>query len=169
MARGGGRFLDLSEGEREMKRLGQVLKNFEDGKDLRKQMTREIRQTANPVRQEARAAIRSMPSKGGYRKGRPLRAAIAQKIQIASRPTGRFVGVKITAGQTGSVRGFTHAARKTNFGRWRHPVFGDSANWVSQNGEPGWFDNTMLRNRPTFRRAVRAVLEDYANRIARRI
>lgn len=167
MARRGSVSLDLSQPERELKELGANLRKIEGGKDLRKELVREIRDAAGPARNEARRAIKAMPSAGTRRGGRSLRSAIAQKVKIEARPTGRYVGARVSVGATESTRGFTQAPRRTNSKSWRHPVFGNRNKWVSQRGQPDWFDGTMQSNRPRFRNAVTGAIDDFSRKIAR--
>ncbi|MGI8313337.1 hypothetical protein [Saccharopolyspora hattusasensis] len=158
--------LDLSGPERELKRLGAALRKAEDGKELRRELVRNIRSAAGPARQEARQAIKSMPSRTPH-KGRSLRSAIAQKVRIEARPAGKSVGARIVVGTTESVRGFKDAPRRTNARKWRHPRFGNRQKWADQTGKPGWFDDTMKNNRRKFRRAVVKAMDETADKIAR--
>jgi len=160
-------FLDLSGPQRELRDLAAALRKQENGKDLRKELVSELRSAAGPVRNDARAEIKSMPSRGTRKGGRSLRSAIAQKITVQAKTTGAAVGVRIIAGQTPNVRGFTNAARNTNMGSWRHPIFGDRNRWVTQSGHKGWFYRAMRRAASPARAGVRDAMNKIAEQIAR--
>lgn len=47
---------------------------------------------------------------------------------------------------------------------WRHPVFGNRANWVSQRGGP-WFASTISKWAPEFRAAIVKAMDDTVSEI----
>lgn len=136
-------------------RASKALKAAGD-KNLRKELNRRLRLAAKPLIPKARAeATRTLPTRGGLAK---RVASSPMRVQVR---TGReTAGVRVVVGKR---RG--SAARTANEGTIKHPVF-DTGRWVSQEVEPGWFDDTMRRHapevRPDVEDAVRTVLGDIA-------
>jgi hypothetical protein len=159
--------LDLSEAERKLLELARVLRAEEDGKYIKRDIVKKLRQAATPARQAVRSAIRSAVSAG--HPGRSIRSAIAQKIQVVAKLSGKAVGVRIVAKETSSVRGFTNAPRRFNSAAgWEHETFGGEP-LEHQFGKPGWFDDTIADRKPEFRRAVEDVMKEAIRRLPRRI
>lgn len=159
--------LDLTGPERQLKEVARALRSEEDGKTLRKDLMRELRSAMTPARQKARAAIRSMPSHSKH-KGRGLRAAIASKIQVTARVSGKTAGARIVAKRI-SLREFPNAPRRTNSAAgWHHPNF-NSGTDSHQIGKPGWFDDSMDDARKDARRAVIAAMDATARRLSRKV
>lgn len=154
----------------DLRKLSKALRAEEDGKVLRRDLLREIRSAAMPVREEMRAGIRAMSSQGRAHAGPSLRAGIARRVVVETRMAGRSAGIRIKAKKTPTLRGFASAAKNTNSAKgWRHPVMADRNNWVAQRGAPGWFDKPTLRNRYRFNRACNRALNSTASRIARKV
>lgn len=156
--------------------LGRALRREEDGKELRKDLVRNFKEAVAPAVNEAKASIRSMPSKGHA--GLALRPAVAGSVAVQVKIGGRAVGVKVRARGT-KVRGFTNAPRLLNSAKgWRHPNIGaqdrkgrprrGQKEWVAQIGKPDWFDGPVRARRPEYRRAAIKAMDDMAERIARR-
>jgi hypothetical protein len=159
--------LTLSVDQKALTRVAQALREEADGKALRKDLTRELRQAVQPAVVELRASIRSAPSRN-VTPTVPLRAAIARGIVPQVRTTGKQTGVSVRVRQTTQVRGFTNAGRRFNRRSFRHPVFGNRSVWVTQVGKPYWFDEPMNRRRNEMRGAALDAIEDMAKRIATR-
>ncbi|MFJ8818210.1 hypothetical protein [Amycolatopsis thermoflava] len=140
----------------------------EDGKELRRQLMKNLRAAAGPARQAARQSIRSITSRRQHA-GQAITSAIAQKIQVVAKTSGPAVGARIVARETPNARGFRHAPRRFNSAAgWSHPVF-DSGTDVHQVGKPGWFDEPIAARKPEYRRAVLDAIDATATRISRRI
>jgi hypothetical protein len=155
----------------DLKDLARALKAEEDGKQLRKDLVKNLREAVDPAVKQAKASVKAMPSKGHA--GLQLRRDVARRVGVQVRLGGRTVGVKVRTTAT-KVRGFTNAPRLLNTPKgWRHPNIGagrrGQADWVAQRStRPGWFDDPMRAGEPRYRRAVTRAVEDMANRIARR-
>lgn len=107
-----------------------------------------------------------MPSAGLEHDGEPLRSAIARRIVGEVRFSGRATGIRIRAKRKGMPRGFEHAPKRTNAkGGWRRPVYGNREVWVTQVGQPQWFDDVMSDQRPDARAKCLAAMEETARRI----
>src|SRR5688572_16810757 len=91
-----------------LRAISNALKAEEDGKQLRKELTRNMRDALKPGAADAKAAIMSMTSITPHG-GPALKTSIARKIRPEVRITGKFPGAKIKAFKTPNVRGFTNA------------------------------------------------------------
>jgi len=150
--------------------LGRAMKAEEDGKELRRDLTRELKKIMMPIVNEARSAITNMPSAGLEHDGEPLRAAIAKRIRGEVRFSGKASGIRIKAGRKGMPRGFEHAPKRTNAtGGWRRPVWGNKEVWIVQVGSPNWFDDVMRDQRPEAKQRCLDAMEETARRIKMRV
>lgn len=156
----------------DLRALGRALRVEENGKLLRRDLTKEIRRALAPAVKEAKAGIRAMSSTGGglgKANGPGLRQSIARQIRVEARLSGRTPGARVKAKKIPNVRGFANAAKRTNRARgWRHPVFGRDV-WAEQIGRPGWFDDPMKANAREYRAAVVRAMASTARRITRRV
>lgn len=145
-----------------------ALRDEADGKELRRDLARNLRAAAQPALVAVRASILTMPSKG---RGKPpsLRASIAAATRIHVR-LGAKPGVSIASHNRGIPRGFRNAARKLNSTKpWRHPFFGS---WdppvVQTSRKPGWFVQPLVAARGEFVDAAGEALDNVAQRISRK-
>lgn len=144
------------------------------GRDLRRDMGKEIRTVAQPVVDDMRSEISgmSLPATGGKEPysgpsgagGITGRIAAATKVSI----TGRGVRIRVNNGSLGNARklpAYIDAGVS-----WRHPVMGNRRAWVSQTAsEPGWFTKTGLHHHPKIKREVQDILARYAAQLAARL
>lgn len=159
-----------SRGADSMAALSRAMRAEENGKELRKDLTRNLKEILAPLVAQARGAATGMPSAGLAHDGEPLRSAIARRIVSEVRLSGRSTGVRIKAKRRGMPRGFEHAPKRTNArGGWRRPVWGNQDHWIIQIGVPNWFDNVMRDARPDAREKCMAAMEDTARRIRARV
>ena len=125
--------------------------------DLRKELNAELRKVGRPLIAKTRAAaLDKLPSRGGFA------AQVAKEPQRVQVRTGQdTAGMRIVVGKR---RGGAQAA---NRGTIRHPVFGRSQ-FVDQQVEPGWFDQTLEKEAPPVaREAVEHALESIAEKVVR--
>lgn len=153
--------------------LARALKYEQDGREMRRDLLRNLKAAIKPAEAEAKAGIMAMGS-AGLTGGRSLRAAIASQIKSEARLSGRTAGVRVKARKRGMPRGFANAPKRTNSAKgWRHPTFrrdaSGSALWVHQVGRPGWFDTPMHAHSLQYREAVHQALESTARRLTRRV
>lgn len=150
--------------------LGRALAAEADGKQLRKDLAREIRQSLEPGKAEVIGRVHAaMPSGSSPREGPPLRAAVARSVKVEARLSGRSTGARIKVTKRGMPRRFVNAPKRLNAdGGWSHPVFGRPET-VTQRGAPGWFDDTLAGHGGRYRAAVVAAMESAARRIASRV
>lgn len=151
-----------------LRNISRALRAEEDGKELRKELTRNMREALKPGAAEAKSGIMSMGSATPHG-GPALKSAIARKIRPEARISGKFPGAKIKAFKTPNIRGFANAAKRTNRASgWRHPLFGNREVWVQQHGKTKWFDRAFEGRRNHYEHAVKSALADMVNRIADR-
>jgi hypothetical protein len=151
-----------------LRAISKALKAEEDGKQLRKELTRNMRDALKPGAVDAKSAIMSMASATPHG-GPALKSAIARRIRPEVRISGKFPGAKVKAMKTPNIRGFANAAKRTNRASgWRHPVYGSREVWVQQHGKVKWFDRAFEGQQGHYQRAVQFALADMVNRIASR-
>lgn len=139
-------------------RASKALKAAGD-KQLRRELHKGVKKAARPLIGQAKAAARQqLPKAGGLNKrvaGSPMRTKVS---------TGRNrYGVRI---EVVGVRG--RAARASNRGMIRHPVYGNRERWVNQRVPKGWFDSTMRASAPAVRKEVQAAIDRTLREIVRR-
>lgn len=150
--------------------LVRAIRAEEDGKELRKELAKNLRTELKPAAALAKSGIMSMPSRGvgpGHSPG--LRSSIARKIRPEVKLGGNWSGARVKAFKTRNVRGFPNAPKRTNRSKgWRHPVFGNTDVWVDQHGMENWFDNAFEGQADKYRQAIQDAMEAMARRIADR-
>lgn len=148
-----------------LRNISNALRAEEDGKELRKELTRNMREALKPGAARAKAGIMSMSSSTPHG-GPALKSSIARKIRPEVRISGKFPGAKIKAFKTKNLRNFPNAPKRTNrAGGWRHPVYGNRDVWVQQTGKVKWFDRSFEGERGTYEHAVKSALAGMVNRI----
>lgn len=150
--------------------LVRAIKAEADGKELRKELARNLRDVLKPAAQDAKNSIMGMSS-AGLSSAPALRSSIAKKIRPEVKLGGRWTGASVKARRTPNVRGFTNAPKRTQRARgWRTPNWGKREQpWRVQMGKPGWFDNPMRGRAGPAKRAALDAMEAMAARIASRI
>lgn len=150
-----------------LKTLGLRLKDQADGKILRRELSKNLRQALEPVVEEVKTALMAMGTAGLGHDGPGLREASAKVIKAGTRLSGRSTGAFIKAKQTPDLRGFTFGGRRLNRrGGWRHPVYGNPENWVMQLGVPGFFDDTISGHKDEYVDVIRRVMDDMTDKLA---
>lgn len=147
-------------------RVARALRRESDGRELRADLARNIHTALKPAVGEVRSALMSMASAGLPHVGEPLRQAVAARVRSDVRLGGPAAGARIRVGKTGMPRGFRNAPKRLNSRGWRHRVYGRDV-WVTQIGQPGWFDDTLQHGQARYRVAVQKAMEDSAERVAR--
>ncbi|MGW4852223.1 hypothetical protein ACWEPZ_13460 [Streptomyces sp. NPDC004288] len=149
--------------------LTRAIRAEADGKELRKDLAKNMREALKPAAAEAKSKIMGMSSAGpGTAPG--LRSSIARKIRPEVKLGGHWSGARVKAFKTKNVRGFPNAPKRTNRARgWRHLVYGRADSWVTQHGKADWFDHAMDGVGPNAKEAVEKAMEDMARRLASRI
>jgi hypothetical protein len=158
----------------DLKAVNRALKQAADGKQLRKNLNRELGAVTGPMVAKVKAAWRSAPSKGHAsssraRRGQPdLRVLLAKATRAEKRLTGKQAGVRVrTDGRKMPDRmkalpGYAEGIRRRP---WRHQVFGDRETWVTQQPFPRFYQAVQpdeARARQQTIKAVAQVLDQIA-------
>jgi hypothetical protein len=125
-------------------------------------VSRELTAAARPFAPQVRAAILNIPVKGlkPWPPQEPgLRLRIARCVVAWSRAGGGViqVGVKVDPSRMPSGQ-YSLPLGMDGRKRWRHPVFGDRENWVTQVPHP-YFDAATAPMGPASKRAIDRALE----------
>jgi hypothetical protein len=133
----------------DLKAAAKALKQAANGKELGKQLRRELREVAKPMVPKVRAAWLAAPSQGHgtstrARRGQPsLRRLLAKATRVEVRTAGKHAGVRVrTDGRRmpsgmKALPGYAEGIRRRP---WRHPVFGDRETWVDQQPFPRFYE-----------------------------
>lgn len=144
-----------------------ALKAEEDGKELRRDLVRNLKAIVEPAAAEARAKLLATPTKGLEHPPPPLLATVARKTKTFARATGRRAGVGVRVPDD-AVERFPYAARRLNDAKWRHPLFGNRRKWFNQTGSPGWLTATLDAAKPGAQAAVAEAVAEALKRLERR-
>ncbi|MFE2243912.1 hypothetical protein ACFXCU_30935 [Streptomyces virginiae] len=148
--------------------LVRAVRAEQDGKQLRKELAKNMREALKPAAVQAKSGIMAMGSTGPGT-APALRSAIAKKIRPEVKLGGNWSGARIKAFKTRNVRGFANAPKRTNRARgWRHLTYGREP-WVQQHGKTQWFDHAMEGDTNRYTAAVHEAMEAMARRIADRV
>lgn len=147
----------------DIRRVHERLRSAADAKRLRRELVAALRRAAKPAATAAKQAARNLPDNPTAPASTGLRRRMASSIGVQVRG-GRNAAVKVrmSRARLGEQAG---AARSTNRGRWRHPVFGDRDVWVQQESRPGWFDKAVRIGGVNTKREIRQVLNDLERRL----
>ncbi|MGI5293272.1 hypothetical protein ACQEVF_59545 [Nonomuraea polychroma] len=157
--------------QRALLELGRALKREADGRELRRDLIRELKKPLAPAVAEIKSGVMAIGA-GGLPpgEGEPLRPAVVRRIRAEVKLSGRAIGVRVRARKTEAVRGFRNAPKRLNSPKgWRHPTHGHTDRWVVQFGNPEYFDRPLEGRRSEFRGAVLEAMEATARRIRIRI
>lgn len=149
--------------------LVKAIRREADGKALRKDLARNMREVLKPAAAEAKSGIMAMGS-SGTGTGPGLRAGIAKKIRPEVKLGGRWSGARIKAFKTPGLRRFPNAAKRTNRrnGGWRTLSYGREP-WRTQDGKRQWFDESFDGRANEYSQAVKDAMDDMARRLISRI
>ncbi|WP_274031492.1 hypothetical protein [Streptomyces sp. MMBL 11-1] len=148
--------------------LVRAIRREEDGKLLRKDLAKNMRDALRPGAATAKSSIMGMAS-SGTGTGPGLRAGIAKKIRPEVKLGGRWTGARVKAFKTPGLRGFANAPKRTNRrdGGWRTLTYGREP-WRTQTGKRQWFDEAFENDSDRHLAAVHEAMEDMARRLADR-
>lgn len=159
----------LTGDQEKLLRLGRALRKEADGKAIRKDLIKNLKDPIKPAIVEIKAGVMSIPTSGIPVHGESLRRAVTKRIRPEAKLSGRAVGVRVRARKTPAVRNFANAPKRLNSPKgWRHRVYGRDV-WVTQIGKPHYFDDPLIKRRAEFKRAVRRAMKDTARRISIRV
>lgn len=152
----------------DLKAVSRALRQAAGGRDLRRNLVRELKDQMAPMVARVKAAWLSAPSQGRQgRRGRSLRRLLARSTYGQVRFTGKEAGIRVrTDGRRmpDRMKALPTYAEGTK-PRWRHPVFGDRDNWVAADPFPRFYRAVRpdeQRARRECERAVQAVFKQIA-------
>ncbi|MFJ6617584.1 hypothetical protein ACIQOW_08415 [Kitasatospora sp. NPDC091335] len=158
--------VDLSVSFEGFDALTAALRAEEDGKQLRAELAKNMRDALKPAAEQAKSGIMSMAASSTAAPA--LRSAIAKKIRPEVKLGGRWTGARVKSRKIQGIRGFANAPKRTQRASgWRTQTFGRGV-WRVQHGKVNWFDRAMTPNADTYRQAVADAMESMARRIADR-
>lgn len=160
--------LDDRDIRRAMQSLGRAMRAEGVNKDIKRDVSKKLREAMRPMVEKRKAAVLRLPSKG--HPGTAMRQAIAKQIRAATRWSGEQGGVSIVQRARGMPRGFNMAGRMFNRAEgWNPTSLGGER--VHQQVKPvEWFDaaqDTGETNRA--RQEIVSGLEEAAGRLAAEI
>lgn len=143
---------------------------------LRASMQRRIRAAAEPLANDLRSSVRSLPvrgSGGGGRRPDPraasrggrvagMRETVARAIRISVRTSGS-PGARVWIDKSLLPHAMRNLPALMDSGRWRHPTFGHSP-WSTSYAQP-WWDVTVRRHEARMRAQMSRVINDVQNRL----
>lgn len=160
----------LRDGSDDLRRVARQLRAAGNGKALRRDMTKGLRQGAKPAVAAVKAAALDLPDKAGNASP-GLRRQMAAATGVQVRTTGRQAGVRVRISRQ-RMGDKASLAKVTNVGRWRHPVYADKSKprsewtWVPQTSRPRWFDRASASAAGPVRRELKRVLDDIERKLA---
>ncbi|MBM7083602.1 hypothetical protein [Micromonospora humidisoli] len=161
--------IELSTDQEALQALARALGEQADGKRLRRELAKGLRQALEPAKQEVRAGLMGMSTAGIPVEGPPLRTVVLSKLKAEARLTGRSTGARLRIRKKGMPRGFANAPKRLNSRKgWRHRVYGRDV-WVQQIGEPEFFDRPTRQHKAAHRAAVLKVMNEHARYITRKV
>jgi hypothetical protein len=168
----------------DLKAVNRALREAANGKELRKQLTKQLKVEMRPMVASVKAAWLSAPSQGRPsgakiyskatgratgKRGPGLRKLLAKATAGQVRMTGKEAGIRVrTDGRKmpsgmKALPGYAEGIRRRP---WRHPVFGDREVWVTQQSFPRFYD-AVQPDEARARQACVEAVETVLNQIAR--
>ncbi|WP_326597748.1 hypothetical protein [Streptomyces sp. NBC_01803] len=143
------------------------IRDEEDGKNLRKELAKNLREELKPAATLAKSGIMSMSSSEPGT-APALRSSIAKRIKPEVKLGGRWTGARVKSRKTPGIRGFANAPKRTQAkAGWRTQSWGNGT-WRTQQGKVDWFDRAMEGRLNQYRQACMKAMEAMAARIAGR-
>ncbi|MGW3992352.1 hypothetical protein ACWEF6_02580 [Amycolatopsis sp. NPDC004772] len=156
--------------------------------ELRKQLNKAIKDAGRPIVEDVRNAAQGLHTTsshgGGARQRQRFAASRARSERAAANALRRHGGLRrrVAAATTleATRRGVRFVVRSAQLPPdqrslprhmnsekgWRHPVFGDTDNWVAQKATPaGFFSRTISQKSHEFRRFIGAQMEQIKKQI----
>lgn len=158
--------IDLdSDIKEKMADLKRAMAEASTGKELKRQLSKRLRDIMNPIVQEQRMRVLRLPSKGPAH-GQSMRQAIARQTKAATRWSGRNMGVSVIQRARSMPRGFDYAGRAFNRAEGWNPTTLGGETEHQQMRPAQWFDDVTKGERPNVAQKVHAALEETAAKIA---
>jgi hypothetical protein len=165
------------DGANQLDALAKRLRGMENGKVMRKSLTKRLGAAAKPLIPEIRSAVKGIPSHGARGSAHDARAAqtrsatgnlrdsIARAVQQKTSLSGKQVGVRLRVDGSKMPAGQEQLpAYMEGIKPWRHPLFGNRHDWYRQSPHP-FFWKTIQPHVGAMRSEVAEVLNDVAEQI----
>lgn len=145
------------EGADALRAVGRALKEAGEGKELKKDLARELRTAGKPAAEDMRAELaKALPDRGGV-----SASLTKRKFSVQTRLTGSGAGVRIATNKKHQY------ASLEDTGILRHPLFADKDEprsdwlWVAQSvsGAKGALTDTFHEHSAEFVNGVQAALD----------
>lgn len=131
---------------RTFRAINDTFREASNGKELRRELTAEVRGVLRPLVPEVRAAYAAQPGFAGKRSRSragqpPLRTLLARATRVEARFTGKRAGARIRVDgrkmpdQMKSLPAYWEGEKP----RWRWPVFGDRDTWAAGHTRPVFY------------------------------
>jgi hypothetical protein len=124
-------------GGESLRRVSRELRAVGAGKEIKKQLSKEIRAAARPLVPLVRASISSIPS--GH--DGTLRKAMAKATRLDIKTVGKNaqVAVRVDGRKMPPHQGSLPAYMEGTKPRWRHPLYGNRKKWFGQPPHPYFY------------------------------
>lgn len=152
-------------GGADLRRITRGLRDMADGKQIRRQFTKELRAAAKPVLPVVKASIAAIPSKSRHTGSARLRSRLSKATRLTVKTSGRdaSVQIRVDGRKMPAGQGRLPAYMEGTAAPWLHHVFGGDA-LVTQQSSPYFYRVTGGIGGKS-RAAVNEVLEDVTKRI----
>jgi hypothetical protein len=158
---------------RTFRAINDAFREASNGKQLRKELTTEVRAVLRPLVPEVRGAYKAQPAYGrphsrSRREQPPLRTLLAKATRVEVRFTGKRAGARIRVDGRRMPDGMKSlpAYWEGEKPRWRWPVFGDREVWVQGHARPTFY-RVVEPHVPDAQRAIDAAASAVLKRIER--
>jgi hypothetical protein len=153
--------------KQKMTALKKAMSEAADGKILKRELSKELRELLNPVVARQRAKVLALPSKGGHTQG--MRQAIARQTKAATRWSGRNMGVQVIQRARAMPRNFQMAGRMFNRDEGWNPTSLGGETRHQQVRPTEWFDSETNDVRAKALHQVHQALERTAVKIGQSV
>lgn len=159
---------------RRYEQFGRLAARFRDAAngDLRRDAVQELAAASQPVLARVRAGVLGAsfpvtPPGDGATPSKGLRERLAAATGVAALPQGNGIRFSVEYPEVDPKWGRRLAmlTDRELAPRWRHPVFGNREQWVTQQGQP-WFFSNIRPAEPEFAMGVRRAMDRTARKIS---
>lgn len=143
----------------EFQRVGRALREVDA--ELPGKLRKDLRVAARPLVAMVKEKVRSLPTHGRVHTGlrRRVAAGVGMRVSLKN-------GITITTSMQRPSEAIIPRGMDSREG-WRHPVFGNTDNWVQQRTGGSWFREPLASRHDEIEDAVRHTLEEARDRIDR--
>jgi hypothetical protein len=152
----------------DLKAISKALRHHADGKRLRSELIRELKDVAGPLAPKVQQAWRTAPAQ--HSQAGDLRELLAKSTWVQARLTGKEAGVRVRSdgrkmpNKMKALPGYAEGIRRRP---WRHPVRGNRDVWVQQRPFPRFYAAIGDGDEVAARRACNEAIDKVFNAIGR--